>query len=89
MIHDMAVITDSRCNGLFMFFSTAREKLENLNKIQRRGRVLPQEHISRFEVKLWRDSYSISVQLHSSTRRCVTAEHFHACHLAAVWSHGF
>jgi len=66
MIHDMAVITDSRCNGLFTFFSTAREKLENFNKIQRRGRFYL-KNISRFEVKLWRDSYSILVQLHSST----------------------
>ena len=41
-------ITDSRCNSLFTFLSSAREKVENQNRFQRGGKSYLQ-NLSRFE----------------------------------------
>jgi len=48
MICGTADVTDSRCNSLFTFLSTATEKLKNQNKFQRRGKSYLY-NISRFE----------------------------------------
>ena len=63
MICDPADVTDSKCNGLFIFLSTVTEKVENF---QRRGKSYLQS-ISEFEALPQRDGCDISSATPNST----------------------
>ena len=79
MICDPADVTDSKCNGLFIFLSTVTEKVENF---QRRGKSYLQS-ISEFEALPQRDGCDIS----SATPNRPSSHSMRWLHHCWVFSH--